>query len=151
MRLVIADTSCFILFKKIDRFDILKNTFREISVTDKVVQEYGPLPDWISVRSDYNKEIYHKINQNFGTGESSCIALAQEAVNPILLIDDRKARKVAEDIGIQCTGSLGVLLIAKRERAITNVSDILVEIKKTDFRMTNAIADKLLELANEQQ
>ena len=118
MRLIIADTSCFVLFKKINRFDILKDTFKEISVTDKVIEEYGPLPDWINVRIDYNKEIFKKINKNFGVGESSCIALAQEEINPLLLIDDRRARKVAEDIGIQCTGSLGVLLIAKRERVI---------------------------------
>lgn len=149
MRVVIADTSCFILFKKIDRFDILKNTFGEISVTDKVLDEYGPLPIWIKVRTDYNPQIYEKINQNFGPGESSCIALAQEQSNPILLIDDKRARKVAEDIGIQCTGSLGVLLIAKREKAIENVADILQEIRKTDFRMTDSISKKLLELANE--
>ena len=61
MRLVIADTSCFILFKKIDRFDILKKTFSEITVTDKVVEEYGRLPDWIQIRSDYNKQIFNKI------------------------------------------------------------------------------------------
>jgi predicted nucleic acid-binding protein len=149
MRLVIADTSCFILFKKINRFDILQNTFSEISVTDKVLEEYGPLPKWIVVRSDYNQEIFKKINQNFGAGESSCIALAQEESDPILLIDDRRARKLAEDLGIQCTGSLGVLLIAKREGVIDSVKNILEEITKTDFRLTDSITRRILELAKE--
>lgn len=149
MRLVIADTSCFILFKKIERFDILKNTFKKITVTDKVIEEYGELPDWVRVRSDYSEEIYRKLSQNFGAGESSCITLAQEQVDPILLIDDRRARKVAEEIGIQCTGSLGVLLIAKREKVIESVEDVLKEIQKTDFRMKESIVEKILKLSHE--
>lgn len=149
MRLVIGDTSCFILFKKINRFDILKNTFSEITVTDKVAEEYGPLPRWIKIRADYNQEVYQKINNKFGSGEASCIALAQEQLNPILLIDDRRARKLAEDLGIECTGSLGVLLIAKREGVIHSVTDIIGEIRKTDFRITESIINNLLRIAKE--
>ncbi len=149
MRLIIADTSCIILFDKIEELEILKNTFPEILVTDKVVEEYGQTPEWITVKSDYPRESFKKLSLNFGPGESSCIALAQMLDNPILLVDDRRAKKVAEEIGIECVGSLGVLLIAKREKVIDNVKSILRKIQDTDFRINEKLVDTILFLANE--
>ena len=52
MKVIIADTSCLILFDKINHLEILQDTFVELIVTDEVVQEFGSeLPDWITLRS----------------------------------------------------------------------------------------------------
>lgn len=85
MRVIIADTSCLILLDSIGRILLLKELFTQITVTDKVIEEYKSVPDWIEVRSDYDVETYLKLNLNFGAGESSCIALAQKIPNPLLI------------------------------------------------------------------
>ena len=57
-KIVIADTSCFILLDKIDELELLKRLFDEIATTKEVVQEFGKeLPDWIKVESVKDKKI----------------------------------------------------------------------------------------------
>ncbi len=48
-------------------------------------------------------------------GESSSIALALETPHSILILDDFKARKVAMLLELQFTGTIGVIVKAKRE------------------------------------
>lgn len=150
MRIIIADTSCLILFTKINELGIIQDTFNEVVVTDKVEEEYGDLPSWIIVRNDYNKEAYEKLCQKFGPGESSCIALAQKETTPLLIIDDRKAKQVAEDIGIECVGSLGLLLLAKREGVLLTIGPVIEKILATNFRLSRSLVDLVLKLANEE-
>ena len=103
----------------------------------------------MEVQNNYDKEVFQKINQKFGAGEASCIALAQQTANALLIIDDRRARRVAEGIGIRCVGSAGVLLLAKREGVIENIKVPLDAINKTDFRLSEKLYRRLLELAGE--
>jgi len=150
MRLVVADTSCLIIFHKINSIDILKDTFKKVLITDKVLDEFGDLPKWLEVRNDYDLEAYHKFSKNFGPSESSCIALAQKIENPILLLDDRRAKKVAQEIGIECVGTLGVLLLAKREGVIEKIKPLIEQIKQTDFRVSDKIIETVVRLAGEE-
>lgn len=45
MKVVIADTSCLIVYDKIQRLDILRKTFPELIITQQVGEEFGTLPD----------------------------------------------------------------------------------------------------------
>ena len=149
MRLIIGDTSCLILFNRIGRLDILQKTFASLAITDKVAEEYGTVPEWIDIKRDYDQTLYRKFNVNFGPGESSCMALALLEDNPLLIIDDRRAKQVAKDVGIECTGSLGVLLIAKNYRVIEAVGPIVSQIETTDFRISDKTTKAILRLAKE--
>ena len=149
MRTLIADASCLILFDKIGALPVLKGTLKQVITTDKVITEFGQSPEWVTVVSAYDISVYEKLRKRFGTGESSCIALAQRATNPLLIIDDRKARSIAENIGIECVGSLGVLLLAKREGVIDQVKPILTRIDETNFHLTQSLIDRVLQLAGE--
>lgn len=52
-------------------------------------------------------------------GESSAIALALEIPESTLILDDFKARKIADKLGLTYTGTLGVILKAKLKRNST--------------------------------
>jgi predicted nucleic acid-binding protein len=84
-----------------------------------------------------------------GKGEASSIAFAVENENTLLIIDERKGRKRAEEFGLSIIGSLGVLLKAKEKGVIPNLLEILKEIDKTDFRISESIKEKLLGEAGE--
>ena len=149
MKVIIADTSCLIIYHKIDQLVILQDTFSELIVTKEVADEFGELPNWVAIKEVSNKEQYLRLTDDLGKGEASSIALALEYGNSLLIIDERKGRKVAGDLNIEIIGSLGVLIKAKEMGVIKSVREILTLIDKTDFRISTTIREKVLREAGE--
>lgn len=48
-----------------------------------------------------------------GYGESESVILYKETDANFLLIDDRKARSISENLGLNCIGTIGLLSVAK--------------------------------------
>lgn len=149
MKVIIADTSCLIIYHKIDQLIILQNTFSELIVTKEVSVEFGELPNWVVIKEVENKEQYLKLADDLGIGEASSIALALELGNSLLIIDEKKGRKVAGDFNLEIIGSLGVLIKAKEMGVIKSVRAILTLIDKTNFRISSSIREKVLKEAGE--
>ena len=57
-------------------------------------------------------------------GESESVILYQELQADFLLIDDNKARIVAESLDVNCIGSIGLLIKAKQKGLITELKPI---------------------------
>ena len=72
-------------------------------------------------------------------GESSAIALALEINDSTVILDDYKARKVAEKLGLNITGTIGVIVKAKINGIIPSIKLLLKKIKQTDFRLSTEI------------
>jgi len=51
-------------------------------------------------------------------GESESLILHKELNAYFLLIDDKKARTIAENFGVNCIGTLGILSFAKSQKII---------------------------------
>jgi predicted nucleic acid-binding protein len=149
MKVIIADTSCLIIYDKINKLEILQRTFTELIVTREVSEEYGELPNWIKIRDLEDEEQYLKLAENLGKGEASSIALALEIKSSLLILDEKKGRKIAEELGIEIIGSLGVLIKAKDKGIIKSIKEVLALIEKTNFRISEAIKKKLLNEAGE--
>ncbi len=66
-----------------------------------------------------------------------------------MIVDDIRARKYAQQMGLKITGTLGVLILAKQKGVIASVKPILERIKKTDFRLTEELELRVLEKSNE--
>lgn len=79
-------------------------------------------------------------------GEASAIALAVETADCLLIIDDLKARNLAKRIGLNLTGTLGIILKAKQKGIINSVKPILQKLKQTDFRISKNLE---LDIINE--
>ena len=149
MKVVIADTSCLIIYDKINKLYILEDTFRELMVTPQVADEFGDLPDWIHIKEVENQAKFIELARDLGKGEASSIALAIETGDSLLVIDEKKGRKIAVDHGVEIIGSLGVLLKAKQRKVIDSVKDIIDAIEQTNFRISKAIKEELLKQADE--
>ena len=49
-RIIIADTSCFILLTNIGELNLLHKVYGEITTTIEIVIEYGEtLPEWVTI------------------------------------------------------------------------------------------------------
>jgi predicted nucleic acid-binding protein len=147
---VIADTSCFILLDKIDALYILHELFNEIITSQKVAHEFGkPLPAWIQIVEVKDQIFLNKLMEQVDAGEASAIVLASELQPSLLIIDDLKGRKLAEQLHLNYTGSLGVLLKAKQAGAILSLSEYFERIKRTNFHISHQLLDNILKEVHE--
>jgi predicted nucleic acid-binding protein len=146
---IIADASCLVLLEKINKLDILPKLFDSIFITATVADEFGSdLPKWIKVKDAKDKKYVTLLETNVDSGEASSIALAAE-IGGLLILDDIKARKLALELKLDYTGTLGILVDAKRSGFIKSLKEILNKIKQTNFYLTEDLERKLLEMADE--
>ena len=138
MKVVIADASCLILFANIRRLDILEKLFGELWITKDVEAEYGlPIPSFISIREPVDKGRQQALMLLLDSGEASSIALAAENPGCQIIIDERKGRRVALALGLDLTGTLGLLIEASAQGFITADSDLLDSLDRSGFRLSS--------------
>lgn len=82
-------------------------------------------------------------------GEASAIGLALEIDNALLILDDQKARKLAERLSLNYTGTLGILLKAKGLGILSDIRPLLQKIQQTNFRFSDKVLNDILQAADE--
>lgn len=82
-------------------------------------------------------------------GEASSISLAAEHTGRLLIIDELKDRKVARELRIAITGSLGILVTAKNKGLIAAVKPLIDKIFQTNFRLSDALIKYVLAQVDE--
>jgi predicted nucleic acid-binding protein len=132
---VICNATPLINFAAINRLDILEAVFKKVIIPDAVYAEttdsnfpssqiiIGAVnSDWLQVCS-----VNSVINTptDLDAGEREVIALAIEIDNSKVLLDEKKARQVAQNLGLQVIGTIGILLLAKSKGIIPKVSPLL--------------------------
>jgi len=149
---VLADASVLITLDNIGRLDLLREMYGSITITPEVSQEFGdPLPEWVKAQAPNPSETVRALSAVVDQGEASLIALALECKNPLILLDDLKARKLATRLDLRFSGLLGVLLKAKQNGILPAVRPLLNDLKAKRFRLSSDMEQTLLKLAGEQE
>lgn len=149
-KIIISDASCLILLDKIGHIEILQRLFGEIVTTNEVSREFDqPLPKWIKLQEPTDKNYQTIIEASLDKGEASAIALAVEQDDCLLIIDDMKGRQFAMQLRLNITGTLGVIVTAKKAGLLKSVKPILEQIKQTNFRMSEKVEQEILQKAGE--
>lgn len=147
---IITDTSCLILLDKIGELDLLRKLYQNLLTTSIVANEFGkPLPIWIAIQNPIDRKRQSELELLLDKGEASAIALALEQKDCLLIIDELKGRKFAIKLALIITGTLGVILEAKKAGLILGIKPILSKISQTDFRLSSQIVEEILKEANE--
>jgi predicted nucleic acid-binding protein len=131
----IVNASPLIFLAQIDQLPLLKQLADEVlvpfSVRDEVLvpkKQKLPieLPDWLSLREDLllPPEI---AGWDLGAGESQVLAHTLISGGEAVL-DDFEARQCARALGVPVTGTLGVILRAKKSRLIPVARPLLEEL-----------------------
>jgi len=148
--IIISDTSCLIILTKIGELDLLHQLYKTVTITNDILMEYGEqLPDWIEVQQTNDPYRQQLLEMQIDKGEASAIALALEGEDNILILDDWKARKWAERLGLSVTGTLGVIIKARNTGLIASIKPYLYKIRDTNFRISEELEQIALKEANE--
>ncbi len=149
-KVVISDTCTLIIFQKIEEFDLLNKVYGDLLTTPEIAEEYGEkLPHWIKIEAASDKKYQEFVETQVDRGEASAIALAKEYEDVLLILDDLRARKLANRLNLKVTGALGIIVKAKQKGLVEKVKPLLDKPLLTNFRVSEKIIEEILGLNNE--
>ena len=96
-------------------------------------------PSWLQIREP-SQEL---AEIDLGAGERQAISLAKELHSDALLIDDRKARRIAEEMGLVAVGTLNVL-DAAAGKGLLDIKTTIEKLRTTNFRISEAFVQHVL-------
>lgn len=120
--IVVADTSPLTALIQTGEEALLPMLFGRLIIPDAVRSEllafHSDLPDWLETVSVANRALVERLSESIDAGEAEAIALAEEFVADLVLMDERKGRSVARSEGVQVIGLVGVVILAKTQGLI---------------------------------
>lgn len=155
--LVISDSGPIFSLAILGKLLLLDKIFDEIHI---------PTAVWVEISKDKSTPYYEQIEVYFrdkireisGTnqlmfvmdyGESESVILYNEMDADYLLIDDKKARNIAESFGINCIGTIGVLSIAKDRGLIIELRPLFEKLIQNKRYYSKKLLNAILERFNE--
>lgn len=160
---VVCNSSPLIHLAKIKMLEILDFFFGEILVPEVVyrecVGEGGEREDakeiekarWIRVVNIQDEELKIALNVVLDEGESESIVLALEQSADLILLDDYEAREFARTYGLNITGTVGILMKAKKEGKITSLKEELERLRESGFWLSNDLYAQVLQEWNNEE
>ncbi len=159
-RLVISNTSPLLYLHQIGRIDLLETLYGAVIAPPAVALELrvgaekgvdvpnlSALP-WVEVRPVSDAKLLPVVI-DLGSGEAEVIALGIENPGSLLILDDKLARRIAGLRKLSLTGTLGVLIKAKKEGHLTKLAPVLNDLQNTTIRIHEGLYRAALAEANE--
>jgi predicted nucleic acid-binding protein len=168
MAVVVSDASPLICLAAIRQFNLLRILYGEVLIPAVVWQEITHIPSfssvatheaaaeartagWLRVVTPNNRPLVTQLETVLDSGEAEAIALAVECKPSLLLIDERDGRQVARTLDVPLTGTLGVLLRAKKLGHMPAIKPLLTElIEQHQFRLHPNLVQRVLAEASEE-
>ena len=159
--IIVADTSPLIALAKIQQLALLLSEFSSIHIPATVlneatadlqrhdarlIQEFAS--QFFIVHDDANNEFCQQLRQILDEGEIQALNLARD-LNCAVLIDEQMGRKIAQSYQIPVVGILGLLVKAKQSGTLLAINPLINELQASDYRLSNALVQKVLQLAQE--
>ncbi|MCF8233072.1 MAG: DUF3368 domain-containing protein [Bacteroidales bacterium] len=156
---VVSNTTPIISLLKLSRLSILKDLYSEISIPHAVYQEieagksktyYQDLSKvgWVNSVKIKDKDAI-KYFLDLDAGEAEAIVLANELQADLIIVDESLGRFYAKHAGLNVTGTIGVLIKAKKQGIITKIKPLLYELIKKDVWISKKLVSDVLKEAGE--
>jgi len=144
---VLADTTVLNNFAQIQRTDLLRAAHPDLSAPTPVWNElelgvhrgFVPSCDWSWLKildlTEREQARADEFSHALGIGEAACIAAAASR-GWLMLSDDREARTFGRSLGLEVSGSLGVLdrLVLQQILSLEMADTLLIEMVRRGFR-----------------
>jgi predicted nucleic acid-binding protein len=155
IEVLIADSSPLIALARIDELDLLRRLASRIVVPPAVWEEVTVrAPDapgastvrkaiWLEVVTP-NQSLVDALSILLDRGEAESIALAQTTSGSLVLLDDSRARRVAEQLSLRLTGTLGLLRRAKQAGLIDGLRPHIEALQANNIFIHQKLIDAIL-------
>ncbi len=159
-RLVISNTSPLLYLHQVGHLDLLPRLYGQIEIPPAVREELlagaergAAVPDtraleWLRVRPLRDTTLLPVVI-DLGSGEAEAIALSVAYPGSLLILDDSLGRRIAHLNRLTYTGTLGVLVKAKREGLLPSVFPVIEALRSTTMYLTQALVEMVLAEAGE--
>ncbi len=150
--IVVSDTSPLNYLILIGHVDLLPALFDRVIAPPGVIVELShpgapqPVKTWAAATPAWLEVIRPtRIDPGLrlGAGENEAISVAQELSANLLLMDERKASRTAQGLGMHVVGTLNVLAVAA-ERHMVDLPQAIAALRQTTFREPRKLVDELL-------
>lgn len=157
---IVSNAGPLIALARINQLDLLKNLYNQILIPKAVQQEVLRLPhkpgsfeianaSWVRLCGVKDHLAVELLRERLDKGESEAIVLAIEQKADLLLIDEARGRYVADARAVRIVGTLGILILAKKQKIISELRPFLEKLTQEGFRMSINLYQKVLGLAGE--
>jgi uncharacterized protein len=162
--IIVSDTSPISNLAIVGQIVLLKAIFQRVVIPEMVYKELvsGAVQhpeillalneSWIESAKVQDVAFVKRLQEekDLDPGESEAIVLALELRANQLLIDERLGRLEARRMGLQMTGILGILLIAKHQGLILAVRPVMDDLMtQAGFYIRDSLYDEMLNQAGE--
>ncbi len=156
----IADSGPLICLARINQLDLLPGLFSKILVPTEVWNEVTirgkdhpgaaqtKQATWLTIQAP-DPRLVKSLSILVDAGEAEAIALAQTIPHCTLLLDDARARKIAQRLNIKQIGTIGLLLRAKRKGLIKAIKPKITALVDNGIYIRHELVDAVLKEAGE--
>lgn len=156
---VILNNTPLVALWSLDLLPLLRDLYGEILIPQAVYEEFLATDSsvrqtaldeapWIKVTPLLNPRqalVYVGLDR----GEAEVLALADERSARLVIIDELRGRRYAKRMGLPLTGTVGVLLTAKKNGLVPAVALLLDQLLAGGLFLAPTLVEKTLELAGE--
>ncbi len=86
---------------------------------------------------------------DLGLGETEVLSFAYRNRDFTAVIDDRAARRCAQALGIRVKGTLAILILARKEALLPEITPVLTKLEESGFFMSPVLRETVKRLAGE--
>lgn len=161
-KVIVADTGPLIALALVELLPVLQKLFSNVYVPVGVLEEatkecskpgakaikLAVEKDWVTVHPVEMGASFQELIEVLDQGEAEALALAKQ-LNAVVLIDERRGRKVAIKHGIAVTGSAAVLIKAKKSGVVKKLKPLLEQPGEHGYRMSDDLIAEVLNRVNE--
>lgn len=162
--IVVSNAGPLISISKLKLFHHLPTLYENLvipdAVYDEVVTKGAGRPGVAEVLNGLESGFIHRkhagntlavsaLSEFFGIGEAEAIILAAEISADIILLDDNKARIIANSMNLHVIGTIGILLDMKDMEIISKIRPFLDKAVEYGFRISPDLYHKVSQKAGE--
>ncbi len=161
-RIVVADTGPLIALSILNLIPKTAALFESIYIPDAVISEATHDKTKAGVNNIVSaieqnilipctvkpsQTLFH-LSQLLDLGEAEALSLAEQH-DAIVLIDERKGRRVAKHRNIKITGTIAILIKLKKDKQISCIRPLLEQLNTHGYRISNNLAQQALDICGE--
>lgn len=154
--MVVTDSGPLIALARLDLLPLLRRRFDTVLVPETVFLECtrrGDRPGALAIASASDAGLLHRTHVTgtdrfaaenlLDAGESAALVLARRRAVPVL-VDERKARRVAARLGIPVVGTVGVLVAARKASEVGPLRPIFELLGEFGYRLSDELVQEAL-------